>query len=331
MRFGAAFAVSVVLTGLVSPMAAAGGVVGAPATPVATVDHVTMLTDQRAAVFVNSPAMDRVVQVQVLLPAGRDATRPTLYLLDGVGGGDESDYAESTWTLETDAVDFFADKDVNVVLPVGGTGSYYTDWKQSDPVLGVNRWETFLAKELPPIIDSRFEGNGVNAVAGVSMGAAGALNLITRHPDLYAGVASYSGCADTADTPEAQFSVRRTVGFKKGDATNMWGPDGDPAWQAHNPMRNAEALRGKVVYSSVGTGALGAHDDLADPDLPLIIALGGSLEVGALRCTQQFDRRLRELNIPATFVYRPDGTHRWRYWQDDLHDSWPTLERALGR
>jgi S-formylglutathione hydrolase FrmB len=325
MKLLMATALAAALTGLAAPHAIAGGTHSATA----TVDRVTMLTDRRAAVFVDSPAMGRVVQVQVLLPSDRDAARPTLYLLDGVGGGDESDGQESDWTTQTDAVDFFADKPVNVVLPVGGPGSYYTDWQKPDPVLGVNQWETFLAEELPPLIDSRFGGNGVNTVAGLSMGGAGALNLVTRNPDLYTGVASYSGCADTT-SPEATFMVRRTVGYVDGDADNMWGPDGDPDWVAHDPMVNAEVLRGKVVYSSVGNGAMGRHERFDDPDLPLIMALGGTLEAAAYHCTLGFERRLGELGIPATFDYTPGGTHTWPYWQDALRTSWPSLARAMG-
>ncbi|EME23349.1 alpha/beta hydrolase [Rhodococcus triatomae] len=324
MRILAATALAVATTALVAPHAVAGGTHAATA----TVDHVTMLTDRRAAVFVDSPAMGRIVQVQVLLPADRDAAHPTLYLLDGVGGGQESDGRESDWTNQTDVVDFFADKPVNVVLPVGGSGSYYTDWQKPDPALGVNQWETFLTEELPPLIDSEFDGNGVNTVAGLSMGGAAALNLITRKPELYTGVASYSGCADTT-SPEARFMVRRSVGYVDGDADNMWGRDDDPDWAAHDPMANAEALRGKVVYSSVGTGAMGEHERFDDPDLPVIMLLGGTLEAAAYHCTLGFEQRLEDLGIPATFDYTPGGTHTWPYWQNALRTSWPSLARAM--
>ena len=209
----------------------------------AHVDHVVELTDQRTALFVFSPAMNKVVQVQILHPKGA-AARPSLYLLDGVSAGSESDYQESTWTQKTDAVEFFADKNVNVVLPVGGTAGYYTDWERIDPVLGENRWETFLTRELPPIVDGRFRGNGVNAIAGLSMGAQGAMTLVARNPDLYRGVAALSGCMDTGRV-ESQAAVRGTVASKGGDADNMWGTPGDPAWPAHDPSVNAEQLRGK--------------------------------------------------------------------------------------
>lgn len=295
----------------------------------ATVDHVVMLTDRRAAMFVHSPSMRETVQVQVLLPPPGTGPRPTLYLLDGAGGGEESQFRESTWTQKTDVVDFFADKQVNVVLPVGGTGSYYTDWRRPDPALGVDAWETFLTRELPPLVDATFSGNGVNAIAGLSMGAHAALNLTSRHPAMFAGVAAFSGCPDNGQV-DSKLSVRATVAWKGGDADNMWGPDDDPAWSANDPMRNAEALRGKAIYLSSGSGAVGPLDDPTTLDGLSAMTLGGALETAALQCTRLFDARLRQLGIPATVRYRETGTHSWPYWQQDLHDAWPTLAGALG-
>ncbi|MFE3292806.1 alpha/beta hydrolase-fold protein [Rhodococcus sp. NPDC059234] len=88
-------------------------------------------------------------------------TRPTLYLLDGAEAHDE----ESGWTAMTDLDRLARGADVNVVVPVGGAHSYYTDWRAVDPVMGKLSYETFLTRELPPLIDGRLGGNGVNAVA----------------------------------------------------------------------------------------------------------------------------------------------------------------------
>ena len=310
------------------------GVVGAAqaahAETVAHIDRIEQLTPTRSAVFVDSPSMGREVQVQVLYPASAAGTRPTFYLLDGVSAGSESEYTESTWTQNTDIEAFFADKDVNVVLPVGGTGSFYTDWRSDDPNLGVNKWESFLTRELPPLIDEAFDGNGTNAVGGVSMGALGAGNLITRNPDLYTGLASYSGCLDNT-APYSQDFVRATVASKNGDATNMWGPAGDPDWRDHNPANNAEALRGKTIYSSASTGLPGAHNTVLTVEGVTAIVRGGPLEALVYSCTQGFESRLEALGIAGVFAYRDSGTHSWPYYQDALHDSWPILESALRR
>ena len=107
-------------------------------------------------ITVHSEAMDRDIPLEVILPADTSAPRPTLYLLNGAGGGEDS----ATWEGRTDVLDFFADKNVNVVTPLEGAFSYYTDWQKDDPVLGRNKWQTFLTRELPPVIDAQFGTNG---------------------------------------------------------------------------------------------------------------------------------------------------------------------------
>ncbi|MBY6683460.1 esterase family protein [Rhodococcus sp. BP-316] len=292
---------------------------------------VTMATDRRAVMSVFSSSMNREIQVQVLLPADRSVPRPSLYMLDGVSAGEESGYTESTWTQKTDAVSFFSDKAANIVLPVGGRGAYYADWAQPDPVLGVNKWETFLTSELPPLIDARFDGNGVNALMGLSMGAQGAMNLLTKHPDLYTGIAGFSGCYDNRSN-ETKNAVRATVGSTGGDATNMWGTNADPLWAENDPSTRVETLRGKQVYLSTGNGFPGPYEAGGGFGEEIIDALtvGGPLEAAANICTTGFADTLRAAGVPATIVFKPYGTHSWRYWQDEMHNSWPVVARALG-
>lgn len=292
---------------------------------------VTMQTDRRAVLSVYSAAMGREIQVQVLLPADQQSPRPNLYMLDGVSAGEETNYEESTWTRKTDAVSFFADKNVNVVLPIGGRGSYYADWQRSDPALGLYKWETFLTAELPPLIDGRFDGNGVNALMGLSMGAQGAMNLITKHPDLYTGIAGFSGCYDNRSN-ETKNAVRATVGSTGGDATNMWGTNDDPAWAANDPSTRVEALRGKEVYLSSGNGFPGPYEIAGRGFVESIaeaLTVGGPLEAAANICMNGFVDTLNTAGIPATLVFKPYGTHSWPYWQDELHNSWPSVARAL--
>jgi hypothetical protein len=58
----------------------------------------------------------------VLLPADRSRPRPTLYMLDGRGASENA----SSWIEHGHAVEFFADKNVNVVLTTGGPANLYT-------------------------------------------------------------------------------------------------------------------------------------------------------------------------------------------------------------
>ena len=288
---------------------------------------------------VYSAAMRRPISVEVLPPPDISVRAPVLYLLNGIdGGGSPSGWSGGgNWLTRTDAARFFADKQVTVVMPVGGAGSFFADWRADDPVHGRQRWTTFLTRELPPIIDSAFGGTGANAIAGLSMAGVSVFQLALADPELYRGVGSFSGCVRTSD-PLGQLMVDTIVTATGGDSRNMWGPPTDPAWRANDPYLHAERLRGLALYVASGNGLPGPLDTLDGPGIghdPMKLGdqllVGGILDALAGRCTQELRDRLRQLNIPAKVVLRPGGTHSWGYWQQDLHNAWATLSAALDR
>ena len=58
--------------------------------------------------------------------------------------------------------------------------------------------------------------------------------------------------------------------------------------------------------------------------------VGGIIESAVNGCTHGLADRLNALGIPATFDFKPTGTHSWGYWQDDLHNSWPMIAGSMG-
>ncbi|MEU7144359.1 alpha/beta hydrolase family protein [Nocardia sp. NPDC046473] len=264
---------------------------------------------------VYSPSMDRVVTNRVIRAAGGPA--PTLYLLTGIGGGQDG----ISWWDDTDVRDFFADKHVNVVMPVGGAYSLYTDWLADDPAVGRNRWTTYLTRELPGVLDARLGSTGRNAIAGVSMSAGSAVDLAIQAPEVYSAVAAYSGCPWAADALGVAM-VSAQVLRGGGNAANMWGAPGDAIWRAHDAFANAAVLAGKTIYLSAATGTPGAIDEGGLPFPPI--------EAIASACTAAFAGRLDQLGLPAVHVNRPEGAHTWGQFETDLHDSWPHLAGALG-
>ncbi|ATD71958.1 esterase [Gordonia sp. 1D] len=287
---------------------------------------------QQTTLLVHSAAMNRTVAVTVLTPRDRSRPAPVLFLLNGAGGGEDS----ATWDARTTYKRYFADKNAYVVTPIGGAFSYYTDWQRDDPVLGRNKWQTFLTRELPPVIDAEFPTTGANAIAGISMAGTSVLNLAIAAPGLYRSVAAFSGCARTSD-PAGQQYIRMVVEDRGGgNVVNMWGPLNGPGWRANDPYLNAEKLRGTKVYMTSGTGAPGVHEQLGDPgidgnafDLANQAIVGGGIEVAIDMCTRQMVQRMRSLGLPVQVNLRPTGTHSWGYWQDDLYATWPNLARDL--
>ncbi|GAA1481194.1 alpha/beta hydrolase family protein [Gordonia sinesedis] len=302
--------------------------------PVSHIDTLVRDSPQQATAIVFSAAMGKMIPVTILLPRDRSKPAPTLCLLNGAGGGEDS----ATWAAKTNYMQYFADKHVNVVTPIGGAFSYYTDWKRDDPVLGRNKWETFLTKELPPLIDKQFATTGANAVAGISMAGTSVLNLAIAAPKLYRSVAAYSGCARTSD-PLGLAYIRMVVGERgRGNIVNMWGLPGSKTWLDKDPYRNAAKLRGTKVYMTSGSGLPGPYDQLnaalVDGD-PLTLAnqvvLGGVIEAAINQCTTQMAQRMRELGVENKVMQRPNGSHSWQYWNKDLHDTWPMIAADLAR
>ncbi|MGW4635212.1 alpha/beta hydrolase [Nocardia sp. NPDC004415] len=287
---------------------------------------------------VYSVAMGKPVTVTVLPAADPTASAPVLYLLNGVDGGSGPDgdwHTGGNWLTRTDIAEFLAGEQVTVVMPVGGAGSYYADWRADDPVLGRQRWATFLTRELPRVIDAGFHGSGANAVAGVSMAGTAAFQLALAAPRLYRAVASYSGCVATSG-PQGHAIVNTVVSGQNGDPVNMWGQPGDPLWAANDPFLHADRLRGLALYIASGTGLPGPLDTVDGPGLrgdsmKLLdqLLIGGALDAVTGLCTQQLATRLAELDIPATVDLRPTGTHSWGYWREDFHRSWPLFAAAL--
>ncbi|WP_054812045.1 alpha/beta hydrolase [Nocardia arizonensis] len=307
-----------------------GGVAMAePASSGTRIADVRAESERSLNMGIYSAAMNSVIRVRVLRAPDPDRRAPTLYLLNGANGG----ISDGSWLDRTDVAEFFRDEQVNIVVPFGGASSYFTDWRVDDPVLGRQRWTTFLTRELPPIIDAEFGGSGANAVAGISMAGTSVFQLALAAPGLYRAIGSYSGCVRTSD-PQGQAIVGAVVGGRRGNVMNMWGPPTDPAWAANDPYLHADMLRGTAIYVSTGSGLPGPYDTVAGAggsgaQLAYQLLFGAPLEAVTAICTRELRDRLRAIDIAATVVLRPTGTHSWRYWQDDLHDSWRVIGPAL--
>lgn len=276
-----------------------------------------------SVIEVYSAAMGRVITNQVLHQPGTPSS-PTIYMLPGLGGGQDG----ISWLNNGGARSFFSGKKVTAVFPVGGRSSMFTDWQADDPALGRNKWQTYLTRELPPIVDAAFKGNGVNAITGVSMSAGPALALAEAAPWRYRAVAAYSGCPGTTD-PMGLGATLAVVTRGGGNVLNMWGIPGSPAWAAHDPVLGAERLRGKAIFLSAASGVPGPMDGGVRETLGGL-AGGTQIEAYARTCTQNMSNRLSALGIGHTFSARPQGSHSWGLFAADLRASWPVIGGAIG-
>ena len=270
-----------------------------------------------------SKAMQRLITVEVV-PSRGTGDAPVLYMLDGVG----APISSTGWAHQADIADRMADENVHVVNPAGAYASYYTDWEEIDPVLGNNKWETFLTEELPAIVDERLNTNGKAAVGGISMGGQAAMHLAASHPDVYDAVMSFSGFYSTMDQLGYQ-TVRLSVETRGGDVENMWGPHRSKRWAENDTISHPEGLRGKAVYFSAGNAEIGEADLKQYGENYQSLLIGLVLEKGVRENSEAFEKALRRAGVEHKVDYSKTGLHNWPNFLKNFDSGWNYIKPAL--
>ncbi|MDO5099676.1 MAG: alpha/beta hydrolase family protein [Corynebacterium sp.] len=274
--------------------------------------------------FIESPAMQRIVEVQVMLPTRLGEPAPMLYLLDGVSAP-----RRSGWLREGDLLETMGDKQVTVVMPTEASGSLYEDWLYDDPILGRCQWETFLTQELPPILENPDQGlafNGKRIIGGLSMGATGAVRIAARNPEFFHGVIGLSGCYSTTSTMGRGMTLAmiRSVG---GEPDNIWGKGRTQRSIAADVTRNPEGLRNMPVYLFTANGHITNHDiglHLGRPRYELPGAV--LLEHAAYVSTKELEAAMRRAGMTHQVVkYQIGGVHDWAYYGSELLNGWEAV------
>ena len=301
---------------------------------------------------VHSPSMDRDIPFVTIRAKENAENAPTVYLLNGADGGE----GIANWLKQTNAVDFYGNQigNVNVVIPMAGAFSYYTDWEEPNANLdkdghgngGKQMWETFLTKELPGPMEDHLgaakpgANDATRALIGMSMTASTALVYGQQNPGFYNSIASYSGCPATSGAWEP--TVQIVLDRAPAQYEEMWGnPNGEVA-KRNDALLNADKLAGQHnVYVSNGSGLMGEHDvpsgDRLNGNLLGSITPateGGVIEGMTSWCTHLLKAETDKAGITQSsnnlvYNFRNTGTHQWGYWQDDMFDSWPVISEGI--
>ena len=255
--------------------------------------------------MVASESMNRVFPINVWRAKDPDAAAPMLYLLDGVDSPDPSG-----WMLPGNAHNTFGGDQVTLVMPTRADGSLHADWESDDPVLSRNKWETFLTKELPPLLEAEIPFNGKRGIAGLSMGAASAVDLAVHHPEMYEAVGAISGCYTPTD--DIGFLLTKiTVETRGGNVANLWGPRNSPTYADHNSVAKIGALRGKALFFSTASGVPDGGEWARSNHDMLGFVQGTGIEQATHACTDAMARSLRAKGMDAKVVFTQFGLHNW--------------------
>lgn len=276
-----------------------------------------------------SPSMGRNILVDVRLPKPTGEPTPTLVMLDGVEAPAESGWLNAWNGGEFDRV--FGDENVTVVFPLEAPGSWYSDWQWDDPKLGRQKWETFITKELLPVIDAQSDinSNGKRAIGGLSMGATGAVHIANQHPDKFDAVFGISGCYSTMDSIGRQTTlmIPQTRGGRP--ERYMWGSYGSAEWRRHDVTLNPSGLRNQAVYLSTATGGIPLLQYYSD-DPDGVLQAGWALEAGTYQCTRDLEASMKKRGMNHQKVtYKDRGTHSWDNFRAELAPAWAHVRSAL--
>ncbi|WP_214326408.1 alpha/beta hydrolase [Nonomuraea sediminis] len=275
-------------------------------------------------ILVSSPSVGRLLPVRILVPRGwsKSAKRtwPVLYLLHG--GAD--DY--TSWTRMTDVATFTQNLDALVVMPEAGRAGNYSDWYNGGRG-GPPAWARFHTYEVRRLLEIGYRAGTRRAIAGLSMGAYGAMKYAARNPGMFRFVGAYSGIMAT-ELPGIPALIMNAQASEKQDPLALWG---DPLrdrkiWAANDPLVLAPGLRGTMIYMSSGTTSFqGPLDPPGSPWHPAHLG-----EPISAYTAKALDKRLTALRIPHVLNLYGNGTHTWPYWTREFKNSYPMILTALG-
>lgn len=222
---------------------------------------------------IQSVALGGEAHALVMLPAGYETSGkryPVVYFLHGLPAG-ASTYRGSVWL----AAALERVGPAILVMPQGArdsdTDPEYLNW-------GAGRnWETFIANEVPEVIDKRFRtirSRAGRALIGISAGGYGATILGLHHLGRFSVIESWSGYFHATDPtgtkplalgPSA--SAHNLIPVLKADErrrptfVGFYVGDGDPLFLAENRQFDRELTAAHVkhlfaVYSGGHTTAL---------------------------------------------------------------------------
>lgn len=261
--------------------------------------------------FVDGCGMPGAVKVRAWRAAN---AYKTVVLLDGLRATPDI----SGWEHETN-VHELTKKGINVVMPVGGTASFYSDWDAPSNFNNQRytyKWNCVIADKLPNALKGKgLIPSGKLAIAGISMGGNAALVIAANNKKWYSHAFSMSGYLNLS-APGMKSAIRvALLDAENGpwNADSMWGPPWSTRWYDNDPFVQITKMHSLKVRVASGSGVPGGYNQ--NENLVSIVQ-GVPLEVLSLAQTRAFEVQAFVNRVNLTTDYPAAGTHKWGYWQD---------------
>lgn len=223
-------------------------------------------------------------------------TYPTLYLLHGYGGNENS-WIEGDIHKTLDSLILHKQlPEVIVVFPNGHNSYFMNDYSKS------YLYEDYFIEEFMPFIDSNYNTSTIQskiAIAGLSMGGFGATLLPIKHPSKFGTSISLSGAVRTQEEFIDLSPVKYHGYFARIYGDSLIGADRITRhWKANSPYTlisdtNLQAISNINWYIDCGM-----HDFL-------------------FKANQSLHRLFLDKDIPHEYHMR-QGEHNWEYWETGI-------------
>ncbi|HUR51775.1 MAG TPA: alpha/beta hydrolase-fold protein [Mycobacteriales bacterium] len=264
------------------------------------------------------------VAVAVVLPVGYRRTHhrfPLVVLLHGAQG-DEDSWIEYGSLMSSTARQPERGQAIVVMPKMGVVTGFAADW-----VDGFRKDATFVGSTLVRWADSHYRTlprRSARAIAGYSGGGLSAIHVAERFPAVFGTVGVLSG-ASVAGDPASQSAAYAAFFAEQlcaGDDPAAAGVLGDPvthaaSWQAADPVRHADRLRGSTVFVSSGNGVPCDAADGANLAYPT-----AATEPQIRRAATALVEALSAAGIQHTVRKSACGLHWWTNWTPALAQFW---------
>ncbi|MGK2316847.1 alpha/beta hydrolase [Gordonia rhizosphera] len=241
----------------------------------------------------------------------------TVIALDGLRATSDM----SGWRHET-RIQRLADSGVNVVEPVGGLASFYTNWNEASPGNKIKyryRW-TCRLNTIIRELDARglaVGPRGKYAMMGISMGGSAAMIYGAYHRKRISHIFSMSGFLNLS-APTMREAVRLALidagvaaGVGPFSADAMWGPPWDKRWVDNDALVQIPRMRGMRIRVAAATGVWGKYNTEAIGSIK-----GTPLETVSMAQTRTFEVAAALAGVRITTDFPAVGTHQWGYWEE---------------
>lgn len=257
-------------------------------------------------------------------------TDRVVYALDGLRARNDL----SGWEIDTDVSRVLPQWNINVVMPIGGQSSFYSDWAAPSNTNGQTvryAWETFLTRDLRDALHERLGFKPVgNGVFGLSMGGSAALALAAYHPDQFRYAASYSGYLNPSGPGMREALRAAMLDLKRFQHRRHVGPAVGPALAAERPdlFRAAVAAERHPAVDFLGQRPARPPRRRSRPDRRLPPDQCGGARGGGAGQHPRVPGPPR--HGQRGFRLHPVGVHFWHYWTDEVYKMLPDLSANLG-